>query len=205
MGTPRSDEPTQGDAAVLLLVTADPGTFPGEGLEHELGYEVRHAFDVQTVGDRLDEAVDVVLVDTRLCRVSCTDVLSTIEERDLDCRCIALVAGESPAEGVTSDVDAVLELPVSPKELLAGVDAMLKSAAYDRKLGEFYALAARKAALETEYEPGTLADHRRYRELSDRCATLEGELEELLGRLSWRDAYAAAFDSVPVRLDLEDG
>lgn len=204
MGAPRFEDPTRADPTVLLLVTADPGTLTGDGLEHARGYEVRYAFDGQTVGDRLDEAVDVVLFDTRLSRVSCADVLSTIGERDLDCRCIALVGGESAAEDVTVDVDAVLELPVSPKALLAGVDAMLKSRAYDRKLGVFYALAARKAAFETEYEPATLADHPRYRELSDRCATLDGELEELLGGLSWRDAYAAAFDRLHLRLDLED-
>lgn len=204
MGAPRPEEPTPADPTVLLIVSADPGTVTGDGLIQARGYEVRHASDVHTVGDRLDEAVDVVLFDTRLTGVACEDVLSNIADRELDCRCIALIASDTSADSVTADVDAVLELPLVRKEFAEVVELVLRSAAYDRNFRKYYALAARKAAFEAEYEPETLADHRRYRELADRCDRFEARLDELLGELSWRDAYAVAFDRLTAPLNTVD-
>lgn len=205
MGPQRPEEPTPADATVLLLVSADPGTVTGDGLGQAGGYEIRHASDVPTVGDKLDEAVEVVLFDTRLTGGACEDVLTHIADRELDCRCIALVASDASADSVTTDVDAVLELPLVRKEFAEVVELVLRSAAYDRNFRKYYELAARKAAFEAGCEPETLADHRRYRELADRCDRLEARLDELLGELSWREAYAVAFDRLPAPLNTVDG
>jgi len=73
-------------------------------------FEVRTAYTGEEALDRLDEAVDVVLLDRGLPDTSGDAVLEAIRASDFDCR-VAMVSGEQPSPDL--DCDAYLTKPLS--------------------------------------------------------------------------------------------
>ncbi|WP_134668932.1 response regulator transcription factor [Halorussus marinus] len=100
----------------VLVVDDDRPLADGFTAHLSSHFEVRTAYTGEAALDRLDEAVDVVLLDRGLPDTRGDAVLEAIRASDVDCR-IAMVSGEQPSADL--DCDAYLTKPLSAVDALS--------------------------------------------------------------------------------------
>ncbi|WP_459881250.1 response regulator [Halorubrum gandharaense] len=148
------------------------------------------AYDVDTATsgaealDRMNEDVDVVLLDRRMPDMSGHEVLTAIREEGYDARVAMLTAVEPDVDIVEMPFDDYRTKPVDKAELLGLVAVLLRRAEYDAHSQEFFALASKKAALEV----GDRTNTEEYEELLDRIDDAREEVDAALEELAARDA-----------------
>jgi DNA-binding response OmpR family regulator len=110
-------------------------------------YDVVTAYDGREALDRIDERVDVVLLDRHMPRLDGDRVAAEIRARDLDCR-VVMVTGIAPDFGVLEmGFDDYVVKPVDRAELLETVARMEKLGRYDAASRRFFALVAKRDTL----------------------------------------------------------
>lgn len=150
-------------------------------------YSVRTAYDGEQALERLDDDVDVVLLDRRMPGLAGDDVLEKIRERDYDCR-VAMVSGVDPDFDVIElGFDDYLTKPVSQSELRETVDRLLTVATYDRQLREYFALVTKEVTLEAEKSQRELQTNKEYGSLKRQVAEERERLDALLAELEGDD------------------
>ena len=160
-------------------------------------YDVRVAGRGATALEMLDDEVDVVLLDRRMPGLSGDEVLATIRERGIDVR-VALVTAVSPDfDVVDMDFDDYLVKPVRRSELLLTVDRLLRVAAYDAELREFYALATKRAVLEAEKAEVELSAETDYRGLLCAVDEARDRVDGIVDDLDPADYHALFRDLSP--------
>jgi len=146
-------------------------------------------FDVETTygGDealeRIDDDVDVVLLDRRMPGMSGGDVLDAIRERDLGCRVAMLTAVEPSDDIVDMPFDAYVTKPVTKDDLVDVVEDLYTRLELDDTLQEYYSVTSKIAALEADLSPEAQTTSDALSVLRDRAADLEAvatdEMDEL--------------------------
>ena len=143
-------------------------------------YRVRVAYGGREAIDELDDEVDVALLDRRMPDLSGDETLDAIREEGVDCRVAMVTAVEPDFDVVEMGFDDYLVKPVSQDALKDTVENLLLRNTYDQGIQELFALASKKALLESEKDPATLDANEEYRELSERVAELRADLDETL-------------------------
>ena len=134
---------------------------------------------------RMDDTVDVVLLDRRMPDRSGHEVLSAIREAGYDARVAMLTAVEPDVDIVDMPFDDYMTKPVSQEDLVTLVEVLCYRAEYDDRSQEFFSLASKKAALEAS----GATDSEEYDELVDRVEAVRAEVDATLNRLSAREAF----------------
>lgn len=145
---------TEGD--VTVLVVDDEEDLAGlytAFLEAE--YDVRTATSGSEALEKIDDAVDVVLLDRRMPGMSGDEMLAEVRDRVPDVQVAMLTAVEPDEAIVDMPFDDYKVKPVERSELLGVVETLLKRATYDEHSQEFFALASKKASLEIAGNDGT--------------------------------------------------
>jgi two-component system, OmpR family, response regulator AdeR len=130
--------------------------------------------------DAVDEGFDVVLLDRRLPDHSGSAVLESIRDRNADSR-VAMVTAIEPepdVDVVEMGFDDYLLKPVSKDELQQSIERLLLRRSYDEQVNEFFALASKKAMLDSQKSSAELQSSREYAELEDRLAVLRVRASE---------------------------
>jgi DNA-binding response OmpR family regulator len=182
------------NATVLIVDDEKPITDAyAQWLEED--YTVRTAYSGSEALEKLDESVDVVLLDRRMPDLSGEDVLDKIHEQDLKCR-VALVSAVEPDFDILElGFDAYLEKPVSEAtELHETVETLLRRTTYDSQIQRFLSLANKKAALETKKNAEELEANEEYAELTEELATLRQQLSDTATGMDDEDLRAEFYD-----------
>jgi DNA-binding response OmpR family regulator len=182
------------NATVLIVDDEKPITDAyAQWLEDD--YTVRTAYSGSEALEKLDESVDVVLLDRRMPDLSGEEVLDQIHEQGLRCR-VALVSAVEPDFDILElGFDAYLEKPVSEaNELHATVETLLRRSTYDAQIQRFLSLANKKAALETKKNPEELEANEEYAELEAELASLRQQLSDTATGLDDDDLRAEFYD-----------
>jgi DNA-binding response OmpR family regulator len=144
----------------------------------------------------VSDAVDVVLLDRRMPKLSGDEVLAKIEERNVDVNVVMIT-------GVTPDVDVVempfddyLVKPVSRDEVVGAVDAMLKRTSVSQRAQDAFALATKKATLEANQHPSELESSEEYQKLVERLDDVEADIERTHAALVREGHRAVVFSDV---------
>ncbi|MFC6734023.1 HalX domain-containing protein [Haladaptatus sp. DYSN1] len=154
-------------------------------------YEVRATYSGPEALEHLDADVDVVLLDRRMPDMSGEEVLSVIHDRGLDCRVVLVTAVEPDFDILELGFDDYLEKPVSdPSVLHDTVESLLRRSTYDSQLQAFFALASKKAALETKKSRAELEANQEYGSLQRELATLRADLSTTTSALDDQDLRA---------------
>ena len=173
----------QSDKPVVLVVEDDRSMADLYAEWLEESYAIKTAYDGAEALERLDGAVDVVLLDRMMPGLSGGEVLEAIRDTDVDPR-VAMVSAVTPdLDVVQMGFDAYLEKPVDATALHETVDRMLTRAEYDEKLQELFSLIERQDTLEAVRNPAELETSQEYRSLADRLATVQTDVESLLTEL----------------------
>jgi DNA-binding response OmpR family regulator len=157
-------------------------------------YDVRTAYDGDGALDRIDEEVDVVLLDRQMPGKSGDEVLDRIDERGIDCRVVMVTAVDPDFDIVEMPFDDYLTKPVTREELEGTVEEMLTRTAYDEQIQEFFAAASKKATLESERNPAELDAHEEYHEVSQRVENLREEANKSVEEF---DDFESVFREFP--------
>jgi DNA-binding response OmpR family regulator len=186
--------------ATILIVDDEPSITDLYALRLEDEYDVRTAYSGSEALEKIDEDVDVVLLDRRMPDLSGDEVLSKIREEGIGCRVAMVTAVDPDFDILDLGFDAYVVKPVSEEDLKDTVDTLLRRATYDDQLRDLTAMMSKKAALESEKSEDELADNEEYQRLTDRLENVRGSLDETLEDLDEED-FSAAFYALSRRQD----
>ena len=167
-------------------------------------YRVRVAYGGREALEELDDEVDVVLLDRRMPDLSGDEALTAIRERDVGCRVAMVTAVEPDFDIVAMGFDDYLVKPVSRDSLKETVENLLRRNEYDDGIQELFALASKKALLESEKDAATLEAHEEYQELTKRVSELRRDLDETLSSFDAEHDFTAMYRDVGKEANLGD-
>jgi len=139
-------------------------------------FDVRLAYGGEEAVAKVDETVDVVLLDRRMPDLSGDEVLAEIDARGLDCRVAMMTAVEPDTDIVEMPFDEYLVKPVSEEDVVGTVEELLVRAEFDARVREYFALESTEAVLESR-ELGELGDPDALDDLTARVKELRAERE----------------------------
>ncbi|MEZ3115284.1 response regulator transcription factor [Halobaculum sp. MBLA0147] len=178
-------ESTEQSATVLVVDDeTDLTALYATWLESE--YEVVTATSGEEALERVDGDVDVALLDRRMPDLSGDEVLAEIRRRSVGAQVAMLTAVEPDTDIAEMQFDDYVTKPVEREEVHAVVEVLLERRTYDRKSREFFALASKKAALESANEH----DSEEYEALVERMAEIRREMDRTLDTLTAEEAFA---------------
>ncbi|MFB6297097.1 MAG: response regulator transcription factor [Salinirussus sp.] len=143
----------------------------------ESEYDVRVATNGQEGLEKLDETVDVVLLDRRMPGLSGDEVLERIRDRPVDCRVVMVTAVDPDASLLDMEFDDYLVKPTRGPELVEAVERMIARNELDDRIQEMVRLSGRLATLEMKLDIDQLERSQKYQSLLDRLNTLRDEVE----------------------------
>jgi DNA-binding response OmpR family regulator len=156
-------------------------------------YDTETAYGGEQALEAVDDAVDVVLLDRRMPKVSGDEVLSTIRDRGLDTRVVMITAVDPDFDIVDMHFDDYLCKPVQKEDLVAAIEQQLTAGRYDDRLTEYLEVTSKVALLEAEKTEAELADSEEVARLRDRAASIQAEMDEALAEF---DDFQAAFNEI---------
>ena len=185
-----SDDP---QAPVVLVVEDEPDLADLYAAWLGAEYDVRTAYGGEEALDKLDDTVDAVLLDRRMPGLSGDEVLVAVRDRGINCRVAMVTAVEPDFDIVAMGFDDYLVKPVTRESLAETVESLVRRNEYDSGVQELFALASKKAVLESEKGRAALADSREYRDLNQRLDHLREELDEQVDELDEHGGFEGAF------------
>jgi len=186
------------DRPTILIVDDEPSITDLYALRLEDEYEVRTAYSGEEALKKINDVVDVVLLDRRMPDLSGDDVLTKIRDEGIDCRVAMVTAVDPDFDILDLGFDAYVVKPVSEQDLKKTVQTLLRRASHDEQLREMTALMSKKAALESEKSEEELEGNEEYTGLDDRLEQLHEQLDETVEELDEED-FSAAFYSLSRR------
>jgi two-component system response regulator AdeR len=141
------------------------------------GYDVRTAENGREALEQLDSTVDVVLLDRLMPGMSGDEILTTVHRETPECKVAMVTAVEPDFDILTMGFDDYLTKPVTRDELVSTVDRLVARTSFVALEQEFYALVAKRAALQTTKIREQLAESEEFQDLNDRIKALRAELE----------------------------
>jgi two-component system response regulator AdeR len=179
------------ETPVVLIVEDEPDVAETYRLWLDDDYEVRLAEDGDEGLEKLDDDVDVVLLDRMMPGLSGDEVLERIRNGDLDCRVAMVTAVEPDFDILQMGFDAYLSKPIKSDELHNTVENLLERSEYDSLLQEYYALVEKQATLEATKSRAELANNDEYQALKDDIESMRGRLSDTLGGVEDDDDFIA--------------
>jgi len=165
---------SQTESVTVLVVDDEQGLADlyAAWIDEEESYSTRTAYDGEEALDRIDDTVDVVLLDRRMPDLSGDEVLERIRDQRYDCRVVMVTAVNPDFDVLEMAFDEYVVKPLNEADIINIVERMLTRTSYDEQLQRLYALTSKKAALEAEKSQAEL-------EQSDEFAALVSDLEQL--------------------------
>jgi DNA-binding response OmpR family regulator len=179
------------DPPVVLIVEDEEDVAETYRLWLAGDYEVRMAHSGDEGLDRLDEAVDVVLLDRMMPGLSGDEVLERIRERDFDCRVAMVTAVEPDFDILEMGFDAYLCKPIKSDHLHGTIQNLLERSDYDDLLQEYYSLVEKQATLEGAKSSAELEESEDYRAITERIDDLQTDLSDTLGGIDSDEDFIA--------------
>ncbi|GGN93295.1 MULTISPECIES: response regulator [Haloarcula] len=166
--------------ATVLVVDDEEEVADVYALRLRNQYETETAYGGEAALARVDEDVDVVLLDRRMPDISGDDVLAEIRDRDISTRVIMITAVDPDFDIIDMPFDDYLCKPVDKSDLVAAIDQQLAARRYDDRLAEYLEVTSKLALLEGEKTPQTLEDSDGIESLERRVEELKSEMDEAL-------------------------
>jgi DNA-binding response OmpR family regulator len=185
--------PNDSDEGTLLVVDDEKEVADVYALKLERQYDVRVAYGGEEALEKVDDDVDVVLLDRRMPDRSGDEVLTEIRNRGLDTRVIMITAVDPDFDIIEMDFDDYLCKPVESDDLLSAVQQQLNAQTYDERLSEYFEVTSKLALLEAEKTPQELDDNEDIGELRDRADQLKAEMDDALADF---DDFEMAFQEI---------
>jgi DNA-binding response OmpR family regulator len=159
-------------------------------------YTVRTAESGAEALEEVDADVDVVLLDRRMPDMPGDEVLTEIRALYYDCRVVMLTAVDPDMDIIHMKFDDYVTKPVSGGEIVETVETMIARNNYGDLLQEYFAVASKRATLETELTEEELAVSDEYARLVEEAEELRDHLDRLLSDLTRYEDFDSAFSEL---------
>ncbi|WP_254272110.1 response regulator [Haloarcula marina] len=184
--------------ATVLVVDDEKEVADVYALRLRNQYETETAYGGSAALERIDDDVDVVLLDRRMPDIAGDEVLAEIRERDVSTRVIMITAVDPDFDIIDMPFDDYLCKPVEKEDLVAAIDQQLAARRYDDRLAEYLEVTSKLALLEGEKTPQTLENNEGVESLQERAEKLKREMDDALLEF---DDIDAAFQEIGRRPD----
>ena len=181
------------DQATVLVVDDEEEVADVYALRLRKEYETRTAYGGEEALEKIDDEVDIVLLDRRMPDIAGDDVLTEIRAEGFDCKVIMLTAVDPGMDILEMDFDDYLCKPVEKSDLVSAIDQQLQVQRYDERLSEYLEVTSKLALLEAELSPQEIEDSDELQELSGRAQNLKAEMDETLDEF---DDIETAFQEI---------
>jgi DNA-binding response OmpR family regulator len=168
-------------------------------------YEVRTAYGGREAIEKLDDRVDVILLDRRMPDLPGDEVLEVVRDRGIDSRVAMVTAVEPDFDIIAMGFDDYLVKPVSKDALRDTVESLLLRDDYDEGVGELFSLASKKALIESEKSTEDLEENEEYQQLTERITELRSELDATLQTLDTNSDVTALYRELGRKNDENGG
>lgn len=142
-------------------------------------YEVDSVHNGGEALQRIDESLDVVILDRRLPGMSGDEILDQISSRDLDCRVAMVSAVDPDFDVIEMGFDDYLVKPVENQALRETVDRLLALDEYEELYQELSSKLVKKNIIQVEKTEEQLESHAEYQALVSRIDELEEKLDSI--------------------------
>jgi DNA-binding response OmpR family regulator len=180
---------------VVLVVDDEPDL--ADIYAHRLSNEfvVETAYDGYEALERLDETIDVILLDRRMPEMSGDEVLEEVRRRGLDCRVAMVTAVDPDFDIVEMPFDDYLTKPIMREDLDEAVEDMREREEYTETVQKYFALTAKKATLEAEKTPSELQNNEEYQQMVQRVDELANQADTAV--TGFDEDYDTLFQEFP--------
>lgn len=161
----------------LMVVDDEPNVTDTYCIWLEDEYDVVPTYGGKEALEKLDNTVDVILLDRRMPEMTGDEVLEEIQERKEDPQVIMVTAVKPDFDIIGLGCDDYLVKPISKHELFDTIKNVVRLGKYSGELQEYYTLISKKAALESEKPMEYLDGNEEYQELKSRIDTLEENIK----------------------------
>lgn len=177
---------TEGNPIVLIVEDElDLADLYRDWLKDE--YTVRIAATGAEALDRIDESVDVAILDRQVPDKSGDEILQLIEERDYTCRVVMVTAVEPDFDIIPMPFDEYLVKPIGAAELKETVAKLRAFGSVHEDVVEYYGLASKIGLLRTHKPESSLRTNTQFQRLQDRLVRVRDRahrhLRELIEQL----------------------
>jgi len=187
---------TTGENPVVLVVDDDEKLLETYKMWLEADYDLRKAASGGVALDKLDEDVQVVLLDRLMPGLSGGEVLERIRESDINCQVAMVTAVEPDFDIAEMPFDAYVSKALDRETVLETVERLVARAKYDDVLQDHYAVAEKLSTLEKQKSESELAKNETYQDLLERFAALDERLSAQAADLD-RDDIVSSIENIP--------
>lgn len=167
-----------------------------------------YAVDVATSGQQalevIDDGTDIVFLDRKMPDMSGDATLRELRRRDTDCAVAMITAVTPDVDIVDMGFDEYICKPVEQEDLRDLAEVLLARSRYDEKRQKSFALASKKALLESVYDQAELESHEEYQALLSRLEAVEDGLQQNLEELIAKNDSTWAFRNLGSDADGDD-
>jgi len=141
-------------------------------------YRTMTAYGGEDALEKIDETVDVVLLDRRMPDLTGDEVLDRIREAGYEVRVVMITAVDPGLDIIEMEFDKYLTKPISRPKLQRVIENMRVQMRKDGVLQKHDQVSNKMEALEEELEPETLEQSEGYSELQEKLQDLGDTLTE---------------------------
>ena len=145
--------------------------------------EVITAIDGEEALDRIDDSVDLVILDRRMPGLSGDQVLEELRERGYNCPVIMVTAVAPDGQITSMRFNEYVQKPVNQQELLSVVDQVLQLSERDVILQEYFSQMDKLLALENELNLEGLYEDEEYQRVLAHVESLREEIDDPTSQL----------------------
>ncbi len=180
------------EPATVLVVDDEPDVADAYAAQLQGEFIVSTAYGGQEALDKLDDAIDVVLLDRRMPGISGDEVLEKIRDRDLHIRVAMVTAVDPDFDIIEMPFDDYVIKPVSRDDLFDTIERLLTCSEYEERLRRYYALTAKHATLIANKPESELAESEAFEELETEMEDIREDLDQTISTFD-DDDFEAAF------------
>lgn len=140
-------------------------------------YHVNVVYSGEDGINQLTNNLDIALLDRRLPDMSGNDIITEIQEREINCRVAMITAVDPDFDILRMNFDEYLVKPVLKDNLNNCVTRLLRLKEYDEQFKESYALAVKQQLLEEQKPVAELEENEEYHEALHRLHELQDRLD----------------------------
>ncbi|MDY6775418.1 MAG: response regulator [Halobacteria archaeon] len=142
-------------------------------------YDVRVAYTGTEALERIDEDVDLVVLDRLMPDISGDEILEEIRDNCLGTRVVVVTAVSPSIDVLNMEIDDYVVKPVERDELTESVENVLSLKEYDEATRKSYSLSEIKEALESSLSSTELYNSREYSRLQDELDRAREKADEV--------------------------
>jgi len=190
-------EMTTSNTPTVLAVDDDEKLLETYRMWLDADYDLRLAAGGEEALEKLDDDVQVVLLDRLMPGLSGDELLDRIRESGVSCQVAMVTAVEPDFDIAEMPFDAYVPKALDRETVVDTVERLIARTDYDAVLREHYAVAEKLSVIEERKTKAELAKDDAYQDLVERFRELESRLSAREEELD-RDDIVGSIDAIEV-------